>query len=169
VAVNVEIKARLANAALAHRTAEKISGGPPQILHQTDVFFHCSDGRLKLRIFDHSSGDLILYRRTDENHIRRSDYVIAPTSSPDALLEILQQTLKTIGTVKKSRNLYLVGQTRIHIDQVEGLGDFLELEVVLKAGQSEVEAAQIAQELLDKFGIRADDLQSKAYIDLLHS
>ena len=71
--------------------------------------------------------------------------------------------------MKKIRSLYLVGQTRIHVDLVEELGDFLEVEVVLKPGQSETEATQIAEQLLAEFGIEKDDLQSRAYVDLLHS
>lgn len=59
--------------------------------------------------------------------------------------------------VKKTRTLYLVGQTRIHIDQVEGVGDFMELEVVLREGQSEEDGQCIANQLLDEMGIRPAD------------
>jgi len=80
---------------------------------------------------------------------------------------ILDRALGRTGTVTKTRDLYLVGQTRIHLDQVEGLGDFLELEVVMRPGQSDPEARAIAQSLLDEFGIAPGDLVPRAYIDLL--
>ena len=63
--------------------------------------------------------------------------------------------------------MYLVGQTRIHIDRVQDLGDFLELEVVLRPGQSASEGKAIAEALLVEFGIAADQLIGEAYIDLL--
>lgn len=72
-----------------------------------------------------------------------------------------------IGIVKKTRTLYLAGQTRIHIDQVEGLGDFLEFEVVLRENQSEDDGKHIANHLLADFGIDARDLHAEAYVDLL--
>jgi predicted adenylyl cyclase CyaB len=84
------------------------------------------------------------------------------------LLEILTETLGRIGTVKKRRTLYLVGQTRVHLDEVEGLGRFIELEVVLRPGQSEAEGLVIAQELLKEFTIAPEDLISRPYFELLH-
>ncbi|MGA7301666.1 MAG: CYTH domain-containing protein [Candidatus Sulfotelmatobacter sp.] len=69
--------------------------------------------------------------------------------------------------VKKTRILYIIGQTRVHIDEVQGLGDFLELEVVLRRGQSEVEGKSIVTALLSEFGIAQDELIAEAYVDLL--
>ena len=72
-----------------------------------------------------------------------------------------------IGEVKKTRILYLIGQTRVHIDRVDGLGDFLELEVVLRPDQSEDQGKQIAEELLTELGIGKNQLIAEAYVDLL--
>lgn len=83
------------------------------------------------------------------------------------MLETLSAALGVIGTVRKHRVLYLSGQTRIHLDDVEGLGDFLELEVVLDDGQSTAEAERIANDLMAQLGITGDDLVAVAYIDLL--
>ena len=69
--------------------------------------------------------------------------------------------------VKKVRTLYLVGQTRIHIDRVQRLGDFLELEVMLRADQNEIEGKRIAAALLSEFGIEHQQLVGEAYFDLL--
>jgi predicted adenylyl cyclase CyaB len=83
------------------------------------------------------------------------------------LLEILTKTLGKIGVVKKNRTLYLVGQTRVHIGRVEDLGDFLELEIVLRPEQSEAEGKDIAESLLLRFGIDRQQLIGEAYVDLL--
>jgi len=61
----------------------------------------------------------------------------------------------------------LVGQTRIHIDEVEGLGSFLELEVVLQEGQQPEEGMAIATALMEKLGVKKKDLIAGAYIDLI--
>lgn len=167
MAANIELKAKLTNPDSAHAVAEALSGHPPEILHQTDSFFACPDGRLKLRVLDDAHGELILYQRPDHDGPRRSNYQIAPTTAPYILLEILKKVLGYRGTVKKVRSLYLVGQTRVHIDQVEGLGEFLEIEVVLKNGQSDAEGTQIAETLAAEFAIEESDLVRVAYIDLL--
>ena len=169
---NIEIKAELRDVHAAHAKARILTGRAPQVLHQTDIFFNCPNGRLKLRISDAASdatarGELILYQRPDAGGPRRSNYVIAKTSDPHILRDILEQVLESAGTVKKVRSLYLAGQTRIHLDQVEGLGDFLEFEVVLKPGQADAEGTQIAQALMGEFGVQPADLIQVAYVDLL--
>lgn len=167
MATNVEIKAVLPDRAAAEAWAEHRSGGLPTLLQQEDIFFPCKGARLKLRILGPAHGELIRYQRTDAAEVRSSQYIIARTEDPWVLLEILRATLGVIGTVKKTRLLYLVGQTRVHIDQVEGLGDFLELEVVMRPDQSEEEGKQIAQGLLAELGIGKSELLAQGYLDML--
>ena len=71
------------------------------------------------------------------------------------------------GVVRKTRYLYLAGQTRIHLDDVEGLGQFMELEVVLRPDQTDAEGQAIAEDLMARLGIRKEDLLEGAYMDLL--
>jgi predicted adenylyl cyclase CyaB len=168
VSANVELKAELADPESAHAIARNLSGAGPRILRQTDVFFPCPRGRLKLRIFDDNHGELIFYERADTSGPRRSNYQIARTADPQILLEILRKVSRSSGTVEKVRSLYIVGQTRIHIDEVKGLGNFLEIEVVLKERQSEAEGLHIVHTLAKEFGIMEDDLIPVAYADLLH-
>ena len=81
----------------------------------------------------------------------------------------METSLGIRGVIKKNRSLYIVGHTRIHLDKVENLGTFLELEVVLSAEQNENEGISIANDFLKKLGIDKKDLVDKAYIDLLET
>jgi predicted adenylyl cyclase CyaB len=164
---NVEIKAILKDRAAVLAAVANKSDGPPETIVQHDLFFRCSEGRLKLRVFESGNGELIQYKREDTADARSSHYRIARTSDPEVLLDILTQTVGRIGEVKKTRILYLIGQTRVHIDRVETLGDFLELEVVLRPDQSEDEGKRIANELLRDFGIAKSQFIAEAYVDLL--
>jgi predicted adenylyl cyclase CyaB len=164
---NIEMKARLSDATAVEAIAIRLCDFGPELIHQEDVFFHAEAMRLKLRIFTPDCGELIRYERADTPNARISQYSIVPTSDPQALLEILSKILGVVGWVKKDRTLYLVGQTRIHIDRVQDLGEFLELEVVLRQGQSAAEGKAIAEALLVEFGIPSDQLVGEAYIDLL--
>jgi len=167
--VNVEIKAVLRNRAAALAVASRLSDSGPEIINQEDVFFHCEDARLKLRILDSGRGELIRYQRENRAEARCSNYLIARSPDPQLLLVILTKTLGVTGTVKKMRTLYFVGQTRIHIDRIEGLGDFLELEVVLRENQSEEDGRRIANNLLAEFNISPQDHIACAYVDLLQA
>ncbi|MFY9648140.1 MAG: class IV adenylate cyclase [Terriglobales bacterium] len=164
---NIEIKAVLLDWARVETAAAQLSDAAPEVIHQEDIFFHCDGARLKLRILGPQSGELIRYERNDVADARRSRYVIARTSDPYSLLEILSKSLAKTGVVKKTRKLYRIGQTRVHLDRVEGLGDFLELEVVLRREQNEKEGATIVEIMLAALGISEDQLIAEAYVDLL--
>jgi predicted adenylyl cyclase CyaB len=165
---NVEIKAQIDSVnALLPRARAIAAGGPTEIL-QDDTFFACPNGRLKLRAFSESSGELIFYRRTDQAGPKESFYVISPTASPNALREALTLAYGQTGRVRKHRTLFMVGRTRVHLDRVEGLGDFLELEVVLSEDETTGSGVKIAHELLAQLGISSQQLIEGAYIDLLN-
>jgi predicted adenylyl cyclase CyaB len=164
---NIEIKAALKNRAAAAAVAARLCDSGPETLLQEDVFFACQGGRLKLRIFTPDRGELIRYERADEAEVRASQYSIARTPDPLILREILALSLGETGLVRKVRTLYMIGLTRVHLDSVEGLGDFLELEVVLRSGQSQNEGKKIADQLLEEFEIEPNQLLAEAYIDLL--
>jgi predicted adenylyl cyclase CyaB len=164
---NIEIKAVLMNRVAAEAVAARLSGSGPQTFSQEDFFFACEGARLKLRVFAPDRGELIRYERANRAETRLSTYVIARTPDPANLLDILTATLGRVGVVRKIRTLYLIGQTRVHLDRVEGLGEFLELEVVLRPGQSEGEGQRIAAELLAEFGIGQEQMIAEAYVDLL--
>jgi predicted adenylyl cyclase CyaB len=167
MARNVEIKARVRDRPTLFARAKRIADSPPVEMLQDDTFFVCSTGRLKLRTFSESEGELIFYRRDDSAAPRESQYIITPTSCPLKLREALALALGESGRVRKKRTLFLVGRTRIHIDQVEDLGDFMEIEVVLSANQSVDEGIATARRVMQQLGIGEQDLVEKAYVDLL--
>ena len=169
MARNVEIKARVADRhALIARAAAVATEGPVEIL-QDDTFFRCESGRLKLRAFSEERGELIFYRRADMRGPKESFYVRSPTASPATLRESLALAYGISGRVKKARILYLAGRTRIHVDRVEGLGNFVELEVVLEEGEDADAGMREAHDLMATLGIAAPDLVDGAYVDLLAS
>ncbi len=169
MARNVEIKARVADmAALTARAAAIADGGPVEI-PQDDTFFRCHDGRLKLRVFEDGHGELIFYRRPDAGGPKVSFYVLSPTASPDTLREALTLANGQEGRVVKHRTLFLVGRTRVHLDRVQGLGDFMELEVVLGEGESVDDGVREAHELMARLHVPADCLVQGAYHDLLRA
>jgi adenylate cyclase class IV len=167
MARNVEIKARIDSVEAMLPRARAMADGPEVLIEQDDTFFACAHGRLKLRDFGDGSGELIHYERSDAEGPKLSDYVRAPTSDPAALREALTRAHGVIGRVRKTRWLLMAGQTRIHLDRVEGLGDFIELEVVLREEQSAAEGEAIAERLMGRLGIERDQRLSGAYLDLL--
>jgi predicted adenylyl cyclase CyaB len=167
MARNIEIKAHVADLnALAARTAAIADSGPVPIA-QDDTFFRCDNGRLKLRVFEDGTGELIFYRRADQGGPKQSSYVLAPVTSPDTLREALTLAYGQAGRVVKQRTLYLVGRTRVHLDRVAGLGDFMELEVVLADDEAPAAGVREAQALMLSLGIAPGDLVEQAYVDLL--
>jgi adenylate cyclase class IV len=164
---NVEVKARLHSPDKQARLAEKLADGPAVVLRQEDTFYRVASGRLKLREFGDGSGELISYRRPDGTAPKCSCYSICPTATPRALNAVLTESLGVVGIVRKVRRLLLCGQTRIHLDEVEGLGHFVELEVVLEPAQTEAEGEVIARRLMTALAIGEEDLLESAYVDLL--
>ncbi len=167
MARNTEIKARCADLDRALRRACEHTGNAAELIVQDDTFFACASGRLKLRVLGDGSAQLIHYHRADEAGPKTSDYVIAPCAQPDVMREALARACGVIGRVRKRRWLVMSGRTRIHLDEVEGLGAFIELEVVLAEGEpSELGEAE-ARALIETLGIAPDDLLTGAYLDLL--
>jgi len=169
MAVNIEIKARARDFCKQKKIAETLSDTPCQVIPQVDTFFIIESGRFKLRDLGAGRGQLVFYTRPDDSGPKRSDYFIYETGQPEALTDILVKALGVRGVVKKTRYLYLVGQTRIHMDEVEGLGEFIELEVVMTENQGDAEGQAIAEGLMQELGIEEEDLIEGAYMDLLDS
>ena len=153
---------------IRHR-AEQLSNRPVEVILQEDTFFNVSRGRLKLRVLSEDNGQLIYYTRPDQKGPKRSNYHISLTSDPRNLKRVLELAYGIRGIVRKTRYLYLVDQTRVHLDDVEGLGQFMELEVVMREEQSDAEGQAIAEDLMVALGVERHNLLESAYMDLLES
>jgi predicted adenylyl cyclase CyaB len=167
MARNIELKARIESVeAMRTKAAALADQGPIEIL-QEDTFFTCARGRLKLRAFSAHAGQLIFYQRPNQPGPKASFFITAPTSSPDTLREALSLAYGQAGRVRTHRTLYLVGRTRVHLDRVEELGHFLELEVVLSEGEPSAPGVEEAHTLMAALGIAPTQLIEGAYVDLL--
>jgi adenylate cyclase class IV len=167
VARNSEIKARVTDVAGLNASAGRLADEGPTMIHQDDTFFACDHGRLKLRAFADGRGELIFYQRADATGPKPSFYEIAPTHDAGRLRDTLAAALGQVGRVIKTRTLYRVGRTRIHIDRVDRLGDFMELEVVLHDDEPAAAGMHEAHELMTALGIPESALVERAYVDLL--
>ncbi len=164
---NIEIKANVESiSALAEKVSRLATAGPFEIA-QDDTFFRCEAGRLKLRAFSATQGELIFYRRNDQPGPKESFYVRTPTAEPASLREALRLAYGEVGSVVKARTLYLVGRTRVHLDTVQGLGQFMELEVVLEDNEALEAGVQEAHTLMQQLGVKPSQLIEGAYVDLL--
>ena len=126
---NIEIKARTDSVESLLTRAQAVAGSAPEIIHQDDTFFRVPNGRLKLREFADGSAELIHYHRPDHGEAKASDYVRVAVPDASALREALARACGLLGRVRKERLLLWVNegglQTRVHIDRVENLGDFM--------------------------------------------
>ena len=171
---NIEIKARIPdqntfetiNAYLAKKT--ETAG---KVIIQRDTFFKTPKARLKLREeqLDSPVSTLIYYERTDQPGPKQSDFRTTSVPDPEGMKVILTSTLGLRGEVCKERLLFMVGQTRVHLDKVDGLGIYVELEVMVEASQSKEEGIAIAESLMTELKIEKAWLQSEAYIDIIEA
>lgn len=169
MARNIEIKARIESVEAVLPLVEAVADRGAVEIVQDDIFFACPNGRLKLRVFAPDRGELIFYRRADGPGPREASYVVSPTGNPATLRAALASGCGEEGRVHKWRLLFHAGRTRIHLDRVESLGDFLELEVVLGEGESAQAGEEEALNLMRRLGIGPESLVPGAYVDLIRS
>jgi homotetrameric cytidine deaminase len=177
VAENVELKARLADPAATLARALALGARDAGTLHQRDTYFPAAIGRLKLRVTDRGGvggsedgtdgrdAELIAYARSDAPGAALSRYVRAPADP--AVAAALAAALGTRIVVTKRRRLLLHENVRLHFDEVDGLGSFLEFEAVLGVGEGRAEGEAKVATLQHALGIGAEDLVAVGYADLL--
>jgi predicted adenylyl cyclase CyaB len=170
MARNIEIKARAREFDALRERAAQLSSEAPLIFRQQDSFYDVPRGRLKLRQFDDGTpSELIFYQRDDRDGPKVSYYTRSPVTNPEAMHSLLATALSTRGIVSKERHVFFVGRTRIHLDRVDGLGDFIELEVVLGPDDEEQGGEAEAHAMFKKLGVAESDLVARAYVDLLNA
>ncbi|GAB2938769.1 class IV adenylate cyclase [Hafnia psychrotolerans] len=169
MARNIEIKARIDDFSAMYEKIGVLAEGLPDLIDQDDTFFICPHGRLKLRTLAVDRGELIFYQRPDKSGPKPSFYTLTETADPEGLRHTLTLAYGAAGRVIKQRTLFMLGQTRLHLDRVKGLGDYVEFEVMLDEQQTLEQGIAIAEDLLEKLHIDRQELVDQAYVDLLNA
>ncbi len=164
---NLELKARDRDPARSLQVCAQLGAEDQGTLTQRDTYFEVPRGRLKLRE-EPSRATLIAYERPDLAGNKESRYRLVEVPEPADLRSALENTLGITVVVSKSRRLFLHEGVRIHLDGVEGLGDFIEFEGVAADGEDPARFTSALDSLRDAFGIRDEDLLRESYSDLLH-
>lgn len=146
---------------------ESLKALPAGVLTQCDTYFEAPHGRLKLRETDGEVAQLIAYQRPDHSAHRLSRYRIAEIDDAAGVRQALEEALGLKAVVRKVRRLFLLGNVRIHLDEVEGLGSFIEFEAVLAEGSDPSREEGRARELQTAFGIAEADIIGGSYCDLV--
>lgn len=162
---NIEIKAHYSELDKARGIAKQIGAKHLGLDHQIDTYFSTQEGRLKLRESSLSGAMLIPYLRADSRGPKKSSYTLLNTTEPNLAKTLLTQILGVDTVVEKHRDIYLYENVRIHLDDVKGLGKFLEFEAVYKDESPESESLEQKKvnELIQVFGISTGDLVNHSY------
>ena len=164
---NIELKARCNDLARAEAACERVGARREWTRRQTDTYFAVAEGRLKLRVEEPGDAVLVRYQRTDFAATRECLYELRPVPDPAATLAALAEQHGIRCRVEKSRTLFLIENVRIHLDEVEGLGTFVEFEAVMSDGCSDAASRELLGLLQDELGIAEGDLVAGSYSDLL--
>ena len=164
---NIELKSRLADLEAAREVAQSIATKELGLQEQVDTYFHCPNGRLKLRQVEHTLAQLVWYARPDEEGPKASDYRLVPVTNPETLKAALANAYGIWCVVRKRREIYLYHNVRIHLDKVDDLGTFLEFEAVLGPDVDEETGRGQLAVLRQRFSILDEDLLAVSYSDLL--
>ncbi len=164
---NIELKARLTDLDAARQVAQSVATKHLGVQEQVDTYFHCPNGRLKLRQIEHAPAHLIYYARPDEHGPKASDYRLVPVANPETLKAALAEAYGIWCVVRKHREIYLCHNVRIHLDRVEELGTFLEFEAVLGPTVGDEQGHAQLADLRTRFSIADTDLLAVSYSDLL--
>ena len=164
---NVELKAVDPDPARTLERALALGAADHGVLVQRDTYFRVREGRLKLREEEPGGAHLIAYSRPDAAEVRVSSYRVVPVPDPAGLRAALAETDGVDVVVEKRRRLLLWETVRIHLDEVRGLGSFVELEAVAEpASDLHRERTQVA-ELRLLLDIRDESLREGSYADAL--
>ena len=169
MARNVEVKAPLDGLADARRTAGRLGARFEWVDEQVDRYYQVGDaGRVKLRTCGRAPAELIRYARPETTGVRPSEYEVLPVRDPEAQACLVPKT-DPIVVVRKTRELWLLDNVRVHLDTVDGLGTFLELEAVVDPSHDESRCHAQVHALLPEFGITERDCVRASYSDLLRA
>jgi len=166
---NVELKARDPHPERSLERARALGAEDRGELRQRDTYFAAPNGRLKLREQQPGGAELIAYDRSDAARARESRYRIVAVEDPAAVREALDAALGTVVVVDKRRHLLEWQGVRIHLDEVEGLGAFVELEGVADSASDLRREADLVARLREVLEIADDAIEAAGYADLLRA
>ncbi len=164
---NVELKARLPDVERARTVAARLATQRAGEQIQVDTYFHCAHGRLKLREIDAQRAELIAYVRADEPDAKASAYHLLDVPDAAALKAALASALGIRCVVRKRREIFLYHNVRIHLDQVDGLGEFLEFEAVLGPDVDAAKGRDQVADLVERFAVAESDLLTGSYGEMV--
>ena len=165
--VNFEFKARLTDEALIRAALKRLRARSVGRDHQIDTYFSVPRGRLKVREGKIENA-LIFYDRSNSPRARRAKIEMMMLPRRNSVKEVLARALGTRVVVDKRREIYFVGNVKIHLDHVRGLGRFVEVEAISRTGNLP-KARQQALRFQKLFGIKRADIVGKSYSDLKES
>lgn len=165
--LNIEIKARTGSPELIRKILTEHNAEFKGIDEQTDTYFNVPHGRLKMRE-GNIENNLIYYVRNDQAGPKNSTFHLVKVEDAKGLKEVLTRSCGIKIIVKKKRAIYYIGNVKFHLDDVPGLGIFVEIEAGnLMAKKTEDELLEQCIFYLKKFGIKEEDLVAESYSDML--
>ena len=165
--INIEIKARTRNADVIRKFLLDHHAEFRGTDLQTDTYFNVPAGRLKLRQ-GNIENNLIFYERENTAGPKRSDFQLVAVQDSEALLVLLTKAIGIKVKVVKKREIYFIGNIKFHIDKLEELGSFVEIEASNKEHNISVEELQAqCNQYIAAFGINKEDMLSNSYSDML--
>jgi adenylate cyclase class IV len=162
---NIEFKAELRDLDLARTICHAIAATHIASLEQTDTYYRIADGRLKKREAIGEPAEVIFYRRDNRATVRPSEFTIL--TEAEAQLRYGTQPLHIWVVVRKTRDLWLSGATRIHLDRVEGLGTFIEFESLVSRTNPASSAHEHVAALREQFRPAMGGAIDCSYSDML--
>jgi adenylate cyclase, class 2 len=163
--VNFEFKARLRDESRVRTVLKQLRARYVGTDHQVDTYFHVPSGRLKVREGKIENA-LIFYQRKNSPKPRRSSIELMLLPRRNSLRAILSEAMRPRVVVDKKREIYFVGNVKIHLDRVRGLGKFVEVEAITRTGRLNRARGQ-ALRFQKIFGIPSRDIVSQSYSDLV--
>jgi adenylate cyclase, class 2 len=160
---NLEIKVKLKSHKEVEEILKKKKIQIKEVIVQKDIYYNVNNGILKLRI-ENDTKTLIFYDRNEKSAKRWSDFYLLDLSTANANI-YLKRFLDVMVVVKKKRKLFIYKNTRIHLDHVQGLGYFLELETRVTKGLKDAEKR--FNHLLDLLSLQSKKEIRASYKDLL--
>jgi len=167
--LNVEIKARTNNAEKAEKILLDLGAKYAGLDHQKDIYYQVAKGRLKLRI-GNIENSLIFYRRENQKGAKTSYFEIARLAHNSGIENVLNTALGVKIIVEKKRKIFYIDNVKFHIDQLDNLGDFIEIEAMDMNGQfTKSELQESCLSYMKKLKIANKDLVANSYADLILS